>query len=326
MLTKLSSWLSLFALLALFTFEAAAQAPAGAPTAPGTTQLPGSIKATRVVGKVTYENIATKAVNDLTNGMEITQGNIVRTDVNSSVVLMFSNGASINLAFSSELNIETFTQDPFAGNFEPAKSEDEPSVSTTNIQLTKGELVGNVKKLKRGGPVESKFTVGTPVGAAGIRGTTFKITYRPSTDGRTFTFTMTTIEGRVEVTIGSGTVNALPASVVTNNQEIVLNNVEVNTTTNVVTATTSTGQTVAVTAPPPAVDAPVSTVAQVTAVATQLAQAVVNVVFVTPTPPAPIPTPTPTPTPPPAPEEKKDTPPPPAPPVVAPQPQTTNPR
>ncbi len=330
MLTKLSSWLSLFALLALFTFEADAQAPApaapGTPAAGATTQLLGTIKAARVVNKVTYENIATGVVKDLVNGMEISQGNIVRTDVNSSVVLMFSNGASINLAFSSELNIETFTQNPFEGNYEPAKAEDEPSVSTTNLRLTKGELIGNVKKLKRGGPVESRFTVGTPVGAAGIRGTTFKITYRPSTDGRTFTFTMTTIEGRVEVTIGSGTVNALPASVVTNNQEIVLNNVEVNTTTNVVTATTSTGQTVAVTAPPPAVDAPVGTVAQVTAVATQLAQAVANVVFVSPTLPAPTPTPVPPPAPAPQPEEKKETPPPPAPPVLPPQPQVTNPR
>lgn len=319
MLTKFSSWLSLFALLAMFTFEAGAQVPP--PAAAATTQLPGTIKATRVIGKVTYENIATKVVKDLANGMEITQGNIVRTEVNSSVVLLFSNGASINLAFSSELNIETFTQNPFDGNYEPAKTEDEPSVSTTNIQLTKGELVGNVKKLKRGGSVESKFTVGTPVGAAGIRGTTFKITYRPTGDGR-FTFSLTTVEGNVQLAVG--TVNAPPVSV-TNNQEVVLNNVEVNPTTNVVTATTSTGQTVAVTAPPPAVDAPVNTVAQVTAVATQLAQAVANVVFVAPTSPAPAPSPPP-PAPPPAPEEQKDTPPPPAPPVVTPQSQTTNPR
>ena len=45
---KLSSWLSLVALVALFTFEAAAQAPA--PAAPGTPaaasgQMPGTIRA-----------------------------------------------------------------------------------------------------------------------------------------------------------------------------------------------------------------------------------------------------------------------------------------
>ncbi len=319
--TKLSSWLSLIALLALFTWDVAAQTPT-TPAAGATTQMPGTIKIARKVGKVTAQNTATGTIIDLENGTEITQGNIVRTDVGSSVVLLFSSGASINLAFSSELNIETFTQNAFDGNYEPSKSEDEPSVSTTNINLTKGELVGNVKKLKRGGAVESKFTVGTPVGAAGIRGTTFKITYRPTGDGR-FTFSLTTVEGNVALAVG--TVNAPPTAVMTN-QEVVLNNVEVNAATNQVTATTSTGQTVAITAPPPVVDAPVGTVAQVTAVATQLAQAVINVVFVAPTPPPVTPAPTPTPTPTPPPEEKKETPPPPpAPPTVTPQPQITNP-
>jgi hypothetical protein len=327
--TKLSSWLSLIALLALFTWEAAAQTPAaptaGAATAAATTQVPGEIKIARKVGKVTAYNTVTEDTMDLENGTVITQGNIVRTDVDSSVVLIFASGASINLAFSSELNIETFTQESFPANYEPAKEEFEPSVSTTNINLTRGELVGNVKKLQRGGAAGgSKFTVGTPVGAAGIRGTTFKITYRPTGDGR-FTFSLTTVEGNVQLAVGS--VNAPPTAVMTN-QEIVLNNVEVNAATNQVTATTSTGQTVAITAPPPVVDAPVGTVAQVTAVAAQLAQAVINVVFVTPTPPPVTPTPAPTPTPTPPPEEKKDPPPPPpppAPPTVTPQPQITNP-
>ncbi len=306
--TKLSSWLSLIALLALFTWEAAAQTPTapavGSAAAAATTQLPGTIKVARKVGKVTAQNTVTGVPIDLENGSVITQGNIVRTDVDSSVVLLFSNGASINLAFSSELNIETFTQNSFDEIYEPSKREDEPSVSTTNINLTRGELVGNVKKLKRGGAVESKFTVGTPVGAAGIRGTTFKITYRPTGDGR-FTFSLTTVEGNVQLAVGS--VNAPPTAVMTN-QEVVLNNVEVNPATNQVTATTSTGQTVAITAPPPVVNAPVGTVALVTAVATQLAQAVINVVFVSPSPTTATPAPTPTSGPAPTSEEKKDTP------------------
>lgn len=345
MQTKLSPWMSLIAFLALFTFQAAAQpsapAAAGVPGAAPSEQLPGTIRATRVVGKVSVEEIASKVRGPLANDQIIQQGTIVRTEVGSSVVLMFSNGASVSLNFSSELNIETFTQDPFAGNYEPSKETDEPSVSTTNIKLTQGELVGNVKKLKRGGAVESKFTVGTPVGAAGIRGTTFKITYRPSGDGRTFNFTVTTVEGNVEVKVASGAVNAPPVSV-TDNKEITITNVEVNVTTNQVTATTATGQTVAVTVPPAAVDAPVTTVQQVAAVATQLVQAVATVVFapsvpvpvskptVTPTPtPAPEPTPTPTPTPTPEPKPPATPPPvttpPPAPPPTTPPPRITSP-
>jgi hypothetical protein len=65
--TKLSSWLSLIAILALFTWEAAAQTPAtpaaGSATAAATTQLPGEIRIARKVGKVTAYNTATKVVN-----------------------------------------------------------------------------------------------------------------------------------------------------------------------------------------------------------------------------------------------------------------------
>ncbi len=304
--TKLFSWLSLLGLLALLTLEAAAQNPAATPAVAGSSQVAGEIRATRVIGKVTYEDIATKVTKVVTENLVIAQGTIVRTEANSSVVLLFANGATVNLAYSSELNIEQFTLDPFAGNYEPAKATDEPSVSTTNLKLTHGELVGNVKKLKQGAN-GSKFTVGTPVGAAGIRGTTFRIVYRPSGDGRSFNFTLTTVEGNVEVQIASGTGITPPAPVsVTDSKEVVINNVEVNTTTNQVVATTSTGQTVAVTTAPPPVNAAVTTVAQVTAVAQVLAQAVVAVVFVSPTPPANTPAPPTNSTPPPTTTEKKE--------------------
>ncbi len=281
--SKLLSWLALIGLFAIFAGEAVAQ---GVPPAPAgtaaSTQQPGRIRASRVVGQVTVEDIATKATQALANDSEISQGSIVRTGENSSVVLLFSNGASINLAFSSELNIEQFTQDPFAGNYEPAKATEEPSVSTTSIKLTRGELVGNVKKLKTS--AGSKFTVGTPVGAAGIRGTTFRIVYRPTGNGQAFNFVLTTIEGNVEIQLASGTVASLPVSV-TDNKEVVINEVVVNPTTNQITVTSSTGQTTVVNTPPAANDAPVTVVQQVQAAAQQIAQAVATAMF---TPPPPL--------------------------------------
>lgn len=280
--SKLLSWLTLIGLLAIFAGEAAAQgAPAAPAGAAAPTQMPGRIRATRVVGQVTVEDIATKATQALANDAEISQGSIVRTGENSSVVLLFSNGASINLAFSSELNIEQFTQDPFAGNYEPSKATEEPSVSTTNIKLTRGELVGNVKKLKTS--AGSKFTVGTPVGAAGIRGTTFRIVYRPTGNGQAFNFVLTTIEGNVEVQIASGTVAAPPVSV-TDNKEVVINEVVVNPTTNELVVTTSTGQTatISTSVPLPVNDAPVTVIQQVQAAAQQIAQAVATAVFTPP--------------------------------------------
>lgn len=286
--SKFLRWLSFVGLVAFVALDAAAQAPApAAPAAPataGSQMAPGRIKATRVVGTVTVEDKVSKATRALTNNDEIAQGVIVHTAENSSVVLIFSSGASINLAHTSDLDIETFLQDPFANNYEPAKETDEPSHSETSIKLTRGELVGNVKKLRNAGqPGGSTFKIGTPVGAAGIRGTTFRIVYRPTGNGQAFNFTLTTVEGNVEVTLATGTITAPPVSV-TQNTEVVINNVTVDTATNTISVTTATGTTVPVSAPPPATTATVADVQIVQAAAQQIAQAVATAVF-TPPPP-----------------------------------------
>lgn len=315
---KLSSWLSLFAFLALFVVQAAAQGAA----APGAPTNPGTIRATRVEGTVKVKMAGAEI--SLVKGVDrdISQGSVVTTDANSGVVLLFSNGASISLGASSELNIVEFTQNPFeAGpNFKPAEATEEPSISNTNLVLTKGELVGNVKKLKKGGPVESKFTVGTPVGAAGIRGTTFRIVYRPDTNGRV-NFILTTVEGTVELQIGSVAITDPQGVKVTDSKEVILNDVKVDATTNQVVATTATGQTVVVAAAPPSSDASVTIVQQVQAVAQILVQAVADKVFTSPTSsttPAPSTTTTDKP-----PEPKKEEPPPP--PTTTNQPSSSNP-
>jgi len=281
---KFLSWLSLCGLLVAFVAQSSAQAPAAAA---GSVQLNiGQIKATRVVGKVSFEDIATKTVQPLANDQIIHQGTIVKTDVDSSVVLVFGNGASINLAHTSELNIDTFLQHPFSDpTFEPGKALEEPSVSITNITLKRGELVGNVKRLRSG--QGSKFTVGTPVGAAGIRGTTFRIVYRPTGNGQAFNFSIMTVEGNVEVELASGTVT-LPGVAVTANQEIVINEVTVDPATNTLTVTTAGGQQAAVTVAPPVELAPVTTAQQVQAKAAELVIAVAAVVF-TPPPAGPPP-------------------------------------
>lgn len=284
---KLSSWFALAGLLSLFVLRAGAQAPAAA-GAPGT-QIEGTIVAKRVTGEVQYRDIAGASDwKPLGNDEVIKQKTIVRTGANSSVVLVFSNGASINLAYDSMLNIEEFTQDPFNATLAVANADAEPSNSRTNLMLTRGELVGNVKKLKDS---NSSFRVGTPVGAAGIRGTTFRIVYRPTGNGQAFNFTMTTLEGNVEVTVGTGTVN-VPRVEVTDNQQVVIADVEVNPATNQLTVTTPTGQAVVIDAPPPVVQAPAAVVQQVQASAQTIASAVAAVVFNPPPTSTSSPTPT----------------------------------
>jgi hypothetical protein len=278
---KYLTWLWLFGFATLLCFETHAQ----------TASAPGRIRVAKVTGSVTA--VLDGNTITLQNGTELTQGYIVNTGKSSSVVLVFSNGATLNLAQDTSLAIDEFTQDPFAEEVSVAKLTAEPSVSQTKLNLSRGELVGNVKKLNY--DAGSTFNIQTPVGAAGIRGTTFRIIFRPDGTGKAF-FSLTTVEGNV--ILASGTVNLPNETSVSDNREVeVLVDVNVNATTGVVT--------MAVDSAPPVVvqNATATSVATVAAVAQQVAAAVATVTF---TAPAPTPTPTPTPTPEPTPEPKPE--------------------
>ncbi len=215
--TKALLWSVLFGFVFVLTGTEARAAAA---------QEPGRIVARGVKGKVTArEKTADPSVNSVTvtnNYSDLHQGMVVTTEVNASVVLIFANGAVVNLGSDSILDIDTFTMEPGAPELKPDTITDEPNISKTKINLTKGELVGKVAKLNRAGG--SEFTVGTPVGAAGIRGTTFRIVYRPNGTGQAF-FSLTTVEGSVEVELANG---AAPIVAVGADQEVVLTSVTVN--------------------------------------------------------------------------------------------------
>lgn len=153
----------------------------------------------RVNGQVSLTSKETQAVTAAVNHAVITAGTIVTTGQDGSVILVFSNGSTINLREDSVLDIETFLQDPFeAADLKVADMTAEPSASTTKLNLTRGELVGNVKKLNK--DKGSSFTVQTPVGAAGIRGTTFRIVFRPDpVNPNRMLFTLSTLEGLIDV-------------------------------------------------------------------------------------------------------------------------------
>ncbi len=182
--TKLISWLLLCGTLAFFAVSAHAQ----------TGRVPGRIVAAKVTGAVTAIDLATQATRTLATSEVVSQQTRIVTGAGASVILVFSNGASLNVGADSSMDIEEFLQDPFQTEVAMATLEAEPTSSTTSVRLTRGELVGNVKKLNQAGG--STFTVNTPVGAAGIRGTTFRIVFRPDSSGRVF-FTLSTAEGVV---------------------------------------------------------------------------------------------------------------------------------
>lgn len=179
----LPTWGLLLAFAVAFVAEAAAQG-----------SQPGRIVLARVTGQVTLTLKSDGTTRAAVNNEQIAAGFIVTTAPEASVVLVFSNGATVNLRGDSVLDIETFLQDPFGEAFKVAEATAEPSTSTTRLNLTRGELIGNVKRLDADGG--SSFTVQTPMGAAGIRGTTFRIVFRPDGTGRA-TFSITTVEGNV---------------------------------------------------------------------------------------------------------------------------------
>src|SRR4051812_30290390 len=106
---RLPVWLTLFAFFALVS--ARAQTPA-APAADPLPSQPGQISAAKVTGSVQVK-VADKT-RDLHNGDNVEQSATVITALNSSVVLVFSNGATTQLGAETTLTIEQFLQDPFA--------------------------------------------------------------------------------------------------------------------------------------------------------------------------------------------------------------------
>jgi hypothetical protein len=166
------------------------------------------------------------------------QDQIVNTGPNSSVVLVFSNGATVNLGAESQLHIEEFLQDPFTKVVKISELTEEPTSSSTKLKLIRGELLSNVKTLHR--EKGSEFSVSTPVGAAGIRGTTFQIFYRPQ--GNRASFGLTMVEGLIRLALLGVT---RPVDVATN-MEVKLPNIAIDPVTQAVRTVPAAGAPTAV--------------------------------------------------------------------------------
>ena len=146
--------------------------PAAQPAAAAPGRIKGQIVAARVQGHVTAVSKVNPDGRLLHDGDQVSEDSTVVTAGGASVILVFSNGATLDLAGDSRLKINEFEQDPFSTDLKASDIKEEPGTSVTKLYLTKGELVGRVAHLNvdKG----SEFTVRDPVGAAGIRGTFFK--------------------------------------------------------------------------------------------------------------------------------------------------------
>jgi len=112
----------------------------------------------------------------LKRGQIFEEGNIVKAGPDGQALLVFSNGATMKVLANCQLSVDQFQQAPFDEQAEGTflRLSKDPSKSTTTLDLRNGTLQGEVKQLNQA--AGSKFTVNTPAGSAGIRGTIISIT------------------------------------------------------------------------------------------------------------------------------------------------------
>ena len=139
----------------------------------------GKVQVGKITGSVTIIDAKSQR-KPLASGAVFQEGARVETGVDSTAELVFSNGASLVLTPSTLLELRTFRQVPSAGITDPYRQiEKDPSPSVTELEVPRGKIIGEVRKLN----ALSTFTVKTPAGLVRIRGTVFAVEYRVGPDG-----------------------------------------------------------------------------------------------------------------------------------------------
>lgn len=168
------------ACLCLFSTLSLAQVPASGSDLPkpsSGTLVPGYIIAKRVTGTVQVLDEATQQLRPLKEGDRLKQGETVITapDKQSGAILVFSSGATVQLGKNTQLGIERFLQELWKGTYTVSDAEKEPSTSQVKLDMARGEIVGKIIKLDK--EHGSSFSIRTPIGVAGVRGTTVAASY-----------------------------------------------------------------------------------------------------------------------------------------------------
>ncbi len=128
-----------------------------AATAPGSQSNPAKVSS--VSGSATYTT-GGRAVN-IEPGIEIPEGSIITTGPNSTVVLNLGASGMLSVKPESTLSIDKLR----------VQGAGADTIVETQLEVRKGSILGNVKKLS----AASKYEVKTEKGVAGIRGTAFQI-------------------------------------------------------------------------------------------------------------------------------------------------------
>lgn len=176
----------------------------------GKKRVPGKIVLAGMTGKVEAVEPDSKSPRPLKPNDLVTEKSTVNVDKASTATLAFWNGSTVNLSENSSLVISQFLQDPFGVHNSETVLTEEPTTSVTKLDLIKGKVVCDVKKLRT--DLGSSLEVNTPVGAAGVRGTIFAVSYVPDPGGGgKWTHTLSVTEGSVSLTDSKGNVTMVNA-------------------------------------------------------------------------------------------------------------------
>ena len=193
-----------------FTFAQPSDKPADQQAAnpPAAAQAPtmnlGNIRVVKVEGRGVQLVDAAGQSSPLKEGAFIRQGATIKTGKDASVVLLFDNGTTVNVKPETEFAVEKFAQDPFEANgvdYQTLKSE--PSSSVTRLNVPEGTIVLDIAKLKK----DSSFQIATPVGSAGIRGTSLGVTSSKSNQATPVTLAVSTGVVQLKTATGSRAVS-----------------------------------------------------------------------------------------------------------------------
>ena len=139
----------------------------------------GSVIVIQTKGVVeAYSPQGRKLTAPVVRGSVLPVGYSIKTGLFAESILLLSNGTTAILQENSKLRLDKFEQAPFdakVGSFSQLQAE--PSTSQVSIDMEIGSLVVQTKKLNKA----SSFSITTPVGTAGIRGTQFQMAMSPNT-------------------------------------------------------------------------------------------------------------------------------------------------
>ena len=153
---------------------------------------------------------------NLTQGQTFKEGTRIETQANTTVQLIFSNGATILVTPETQIAIKVFTQvaSPLIVAGKYLELQAEPSPSIVQIELFRGKIIGEARKLNP----STQFTVKTPVGLTRVRGTVWSDEYIFDEQKQSGQQTTVCVKGQVEVNDLKG---SLPIPII-KGQEVII--------------------------------------------------------------------------------------------------------